>query len=43
MRERDRLMREVPGLVTPQPIVLPTRTDDRLGRWTYATGLLISL
>jgi glycerol-3-phosphate dehydrogenase len=39
VRERDRLLREAPGLVTPLEFIVPIFRGQRPGRLTFAVGL----
>lgn len=39
--ERERLLREAPGLVEPLGFLLPTYAGERPGRWLYAAGLAL--
>lgn len=39
VRERQRLMREAPGLIDPQTFLMPIHRGARPGRWTMRVGL----
>lgn len=39
VHERERLLREGPGLIEPLPFLYPTYTDDKLPAWLMAFGL----
>ncbi|TJY62183.1 glycerol-3-phosphate dehydrogenase/oxidase [Sinimarinibacterium sp. CAU 1509] len=41
VRERQRLMREAPGLIDPQPFLMPIYAGAKPGRWLMQMGLLI--
>jgi glycerol-3-phosphate dehydrogenase len=41
VRERERLLQEVPGLVTPIAFIVPIYKDRGPGRWTLEAGLSI--
>ncbi|MBI4539897.1 MAG: glycerol-3-phosphate dehydrogenase/oxidase [Gemmatimonadetes bacterium] len=41
LRQRDRLLREAPGLVTPLRFLLPTYEEHPVDRWLFATGVLL--
>jgi glycerol-3-phosphate dehydrogenase len=41
VKERERLLREAPGLVTPVAFVVPIYKDRAPGRWTLEAGLSI--
>ena len=41
VRERERLLQEVPGLVTPISFIVPVYKDRGPGRWTLEAGLSI--
>jgi glycerol-3-phosphate dehydrogenase len=41
VRERDRLLREAPGLVLPLPFVMPLIRGRKPGRWMMQVGLFI--
>jgi glycerol-3-phosphate dehydrogenase len=41
VRERERLLQEVPGLVTPVAFIVPIYKDRGPGRWTLEAGLSI--
>lgn len=41
VRERERLLREAPGLVEVQPFVMPIRSGAKPGRWLMQIGLLV--
>jgi glycerol-3-phosphate dehydrogenase len=41
VKERERLLREAPGLVRPIPFVLPIYKDRGPGRWTLQAGLSV--
>ncbi len=39
LRDRRRLLREFPGIVRPQPFLLPSYADDSRPRWYLGAGL----
>ncbi|HNS51407.1 MAG TPA: glycerol-3-phosphate dehydrogenase/oxidase [Anaerolineae bacterium] len=41
VHERERLLREGPGLIDPLGFLLATYRGDRPGRWTYSAGLTV--
>ena len=41
VRERQRLLREAPGLVEPLPFLMPIRRGARPGRWIMRIGLAV--
>ncbi|HEY1012385.1 MAG TPA: glycerol-3-phosphate dehydrogenase/oxidase, partial [Herpetosiphonaceae bacterium] len=41
VRERERLLAELPGLVTPLPFIIPAYAGKRLKRWVYQLGLTV--
>jgi glycerol-3-phosphate dehydrogenase len=41
VRERQRLLREAPGLIDPQPFLMPIYAGAKPGRWLMQLGLLI--
>ncbi|SFF34156.1 glycerol-3-phosphate dehydrogenase [Fontimonas thermophila] len=41
VRERQRLLEEAPGLVDPQPFLMPIYADRKPGRWLMQIGLRI--
>ncbi len=41
VRERQRLMREAPGLVDPQPFLMPIYAGRKPGRWLMQFGLRV--
>ncbi|HEY1075723.1 MAG TPA: glycerol-3-phosphate dehydrogenase/oxidase [Fontimonas sp.] len=41
VRERQRLLREAPGLVDAQPFIMPIYANRKPGRWLMQLGLLV--
>jgi glycerol-3-phosphate dehydrogenase len=41
VRERERLLKEGRGLVTPLPFLMPSYTTDRMPGWVFGAGLAV--